>query len=243
MSLHALTFRITFFTAQFRKHYIKLFRDTYLMPLPSSIAGMIGAIIGIEKYELKKFAEKVDLLCGAELLSFNGYIYEYTRIFKFSREKISKIVEKLRTPEQAREMMPIYKSISLYNPEYKIAVALNNQKIYSEITDRLRKKDFVYEIYGGNDYNFVKDIKGIREAKVIKTNEGRGYILRKDFQDMRPVKKAIISIDRVIAEVRDLVLFVYSGDILAKEKLSAVDDGESIIFVHPASPYIVREIL
>ena len=50
--MHALTFIIQFQTAQFKKHLLKLFRGTYLIPPPSVVAGVFGAILGVDRLSL-----------------------------------------------------------------------------------------------------------------------------------------------------------------------------------------------
>jgi len=238
----ALTFKISFFTAQFRKHHVKLYRDTYLMPLPSTISGMIGAILGIRRKYLKDFVKKVSMLCGSELLSFDGHINEFVRIFKFPRERISKILEKLRDPKGSRELLPVYKSISLFQPVYKIAVALKNENVYVDLLRRLRELDFAFDIYGGNDYNFVKDIWDIKEAKVIMSKTGRGYCPSDEFSNISPGNEVIIVSDMVLADVKEKFIFAYGGDMILKQEKEVVEDDESKVFVYPAEKFLVSEL-
>ena len=242
MMHYALTFKISFFTAQFRKHHVKLYRDTYLMPLPSTIAGIIGAILGIRRRELKNFARNVNLYCGAELIGYDGYVHELARIFKFPRAKISEIVKRLRDPKAARELQPIYKSISLYEPKYKIAVALRNKEIYDDLLRRLRELDFVFDIFGGNDYNFVKDIWDIREARFARSSVGRGYCSSMHFKSVSSGSEVIIVGDMVLANVKEKFIFTHGGDVFLKTEKEVVDDGESRIFVHPAEIFLVSEL-
>ena len=56
------------------------------MPLPSTIAGLIGAILGIRRKFLIEFVKQKDMHCGAELIGFDGYISEYVRFFKFPKK-------------------------------------------------------------------------------------------------------------------------------------------------------------
>jgi len=212
------------------------------MPLPSTICGIIGAILGVNRRDLKEFASKVDLHCGAELIKFDGYISEIARIFKFPKQKILDIVKKLKDPKKAKELQPLYKSIMLYRPQYKLAIALNDEDVYFKIIRRLKTLDFKYEIYGGNDYNFVENIWEIKEAKLITTNIGQGYCLGKDFNDVLIKDESMILSDIVLADIKDRLIFAYGAEICTKGKIKAVDDGESKIFVHQASKFLVSEL-
>jgi CRISPR-associated Cas5-like protein len=83
----ALTFDISFETAQFRKHLLKMYRDTYLMPLPSTIAGMVGAIFGIRRRALKGFVSERKILAGVAMLGFEGLINEMAILLKMKRKR------------------------------------------------------------------------------------------------------------------------------------------------------------
>jgi len=212
------------------------------MPLPSTIAGIIGAILGIRRKELRDFIYDVNLYCGAELISYDGYVKELARIFKFPKGKISEIVRKLKDPKTARELQPIYESVSLYEPEYKIAVALRDKEIYDDLLRRLRELDFVFDIFGGNDYNFVKNIWDIKKARFIRSHVGRGYCLSKYFKSIRSGNKVIIVSDMVLANVKEKFIFTYGGDVFLKTEKEVVDDGESRIFVHLAEYFLISEL-
>ncbi|MGC8910415.1 MAG: CRISPR-associated protein Cas5, partial [Fervidicoccaceae archaeon] len=135
----ALTFRLSFETAQFKKHLIKLYRDTYIAPLPSAILGIVGAIVGVRRRELKEFACKKGILAGAVLLTYEGTVNETMTVVKMKNWR-----EYIRTPKR---------SVLLYRPEYKVAVASSSQKLMKELEERISRLDFEFEIFGGNDYN------------------------------------------------------------------------------------------
>jgi len=241
--LYALTFKISFFTAQFRKHYVKLYRDTYLIPLPSTVAGIIGAILGIKRKKLVDFAKKVNLYCGAELLSYEGYINEYVRIFKFSKTKKEKILMDLKNPKEAKKIQPVYKSISLYEPKYKLAIAMSDLEIYRDLLRRIRELDFTYDIFGGNDYNFVRNIWDTKEATFMKSAQGRGYCPQRFFKDLSQGDHILVVNDMVLSKVKEKYILVYGGDIILNREIECVDDRESKILVYLASNFLVSKLL
>jgi len=209
------------------------------MPLPSTIAGIVGAILGVRRKKLKEFVENTNLHCGAMLLGLDGYISEFIRLFKFPKESITTILKKLSDPKENKKLMPIYKSISLFKPKYKLAISLNNKTIYEELLERLKTYNFVYDIYGGNDYNFVEWIGEIKEAKVMKKKRGWGYCPVELFSSIGSGYSAVVSSDIVVANIKKKFVFVYGAEVHLKGESWVVDDGESIIFIYEAKPFIV----
>ncbi len=212
------------------------------MPLPSTIAGLIGAILGIRRKFLIEFVKQKDMHCGAELIGFDGYISEYVRFFKFPKKRKSEILKLLEDPKKRKELMPVYKSLSLFQPKYRIAIAVNDEDLRDELMYRLRNFEFVYDVYGGNDYNFVDRIWAIKKAKILTSDRGRGYCSIDDFKSVEPDGKAIISSDVVLANVKKKFVFVCYGEIILKNKLLVVQDDESRVIVHKASPFLVTNL-
>lgn len=257
-----LTFVVRFQTAQFKVHFQKLTRRTYLIPPPSAVAGLFGAILGVPRNELKSFCKKQNVLVGAELRDLQGYYTTISRIFKFDRSS-GEVIELLkewlsrRPASKKRQLTNIYKDMAglmplkesegLFRPEYKFAVAAKDEVI-KECLRRIRELDFEYEIFGGNDYNFVEYIGNVREAYLIKTKEGSGYCQTKHIQSIKAQNYTIItntkcSLGRgflrlpivIFAPVgpdMETFAFVYGANIIATLEKNAIYDGESTIFVH-----------
>jgi CRISPR-associated Cas5-like protein len=235
-SLKALTFKIRFLTAQFKDHTSKLTRRTYLIPPPSVVAGVFGAILGLKRKELAELSK--GMLAGAELRSLNGRIVTLARIFKFEEEgPISTIKE----------------SEELYMPEYKFAVASCDESLMDEGIRRLRDFDFQYEIFGGNDYHFVEFIGEPRIAKMDRSREGYGYCPREYFERIEAesfniaydtsaiegTRSPIVMPVTFLANVNKEFVQAYGAKIITKRELNVVDDGESKIFVYEVSPFLV----
>jgi len=252
--MKALTFVIGFQTAQFKVHVQKLSRRTYLIPPPSAVAGIFGAILGVPRKELKNYCRKQKLLVGAELRSLEGYYTTISRIFKFDRDEkgIKRLLEKwLRKPMDVRiykdivGLMPLKESEELFRPEYKFAIAAEDEVI-DEGLRRIRELNFEYDIFGGNDYHFVHYIGDAREARLIRSKEGTGYCPAKDVYSINAQEYEIIAANSCLSErgislpvvisapvgpVMDVFTFVYKASIITKSERYAVQDDESTIFV------------
>jgi len=226
MPLYGFTFFISFETAQFKKHIAKLYRSTYLIPLPSTIVGIVGAILGVTRENLRKFSSDKNIHAGAELICFDGTAYELARIHQF---------------KDGRQLIPtIKRSEFLYNPKYKFAVAMSDRSVLEECMNRISSLDFEFEVFGGNDYNFLASIGKPNLGKVIESREGRGYCPLRFFYSIKPDDdKAIVSSDYVHANIREKYVFAYKATIACRKELPVVNDGKSKIFVYPARDFIV----
>lgn len=212
----ALTFKIEFDTAQFKKHLLKLYRDTYLIPLPSSIAGIVGAILGIKKFNLRDWARQNELLAGALMLSYEGIVDEMMTVVKMKGW-----MGFLRTPK---------KNIILFRPKYKVAIASLNQELTKELEERIKNLDFEFEIFGGNDYNFVSWIGEIRKARLELSSEGHGYCKLEDLKEVEGM--GTIHLDEVNDGTVSKYAFSQGVKMRLKEPRFTVNDGEHSIFVH-----------
>jgi len=253
--MKALTFIIRFQTAQFKVHFQKLTRRTYLIPPPSAVAGIFCGILGVPRNELKDYCEAQKILVGAELRRLEGFYTTISRIFKFDRDErgLVRLLNKWsKTPRDGRVykdivgLMPIKESEELFRPEYKIAIAANDEVI-SEGLRRLRNLDFEYEVFGGNDYHFVDYIGDPNEARYVKSKEGSGYCPAEDLQSIKSqefrvvinckhlsrtnAQLPIVMFSPVGPEMRCFV-FAYGARLVTKSERSAVKDEDSTIFVY-----------
>ena len=67
-----LTFLVSFFRSHFKRHETKKFRSTYILPPPTVVWGIVGAVLGVERDGLIDFVKENNLSVGAELCSFKG---------------------------------------------------------------------------------------------------------------------------------------------------------------------------
>lgn len=165
-TMQAHTFSISFFTAHFKRHETKKFRSSYLLPPPTVIWGIIGAIFGVEREELGKFAEENSLIVGAELCDFKGLATEKATLLEWKYDDILKKKVYISTVEDFE---------FLIEPHYRIGVQ-GEVSLIDELKERIEKKKFEYDIYGGISDCFLKDVKNEHEAKFIEKTEARGMI-------------------------------------------------------------------
>lgn len=218
----ALTFMISFETAQFKKHLIKLYRDTYLSPLPSTVLGMLGAVMGVRRGHLREFACEKGLLTGAALMSYEGIVSETMTVVKMKGWR-----EYIRTPKM---------SVLLYKPIYKVAVASPDRELIEEFKDRLLRLDFEFELFGGNDYNFLSWIGEMREAELVRAKQGIGYCRLTDLDGFEG--SGTLHID----EVKEAKVFRYAFSqgvtLKLKNDALAVQDGQHTVFVHESWKFV-----
>ncbi|MEM1522160.1 MAG: CRISPR-associated protein Cas5 [Thermofilaceae archaeon] len=263
--MKALTFIVRFRTAQFKQHYQKLARRTYLIPPPSAVAGIFGAILGVPWNQLKEFCSKHGVRAGAELRSLEGYYVTISRIFKFDQERSSRegILRLLRdywsgSSKAYYDMLglrPLKESEELFRPEYKLAIAAKDG-VVEEGLRRLRNLDFEYEIFGGNDYHFVEYVGDAQEAEFVRSAEGVGYCPAEHVLQIRAQGRryeVVCNTELLVSRRSSLPLvvsapvgpgleyftFVYRAVIVAKSEIDAVRDRESVIFVYDPSRYLV----
>ena len=259
--LKALTFKVCFLTAQFKDHTSKLGRRTYLIPPPSVVAGIYGAILGIERKKLVEVSK--ELMAGAELKSLGGRITTLARIFKIDRTA-PQLLTLLKSYycgdrgkiKEIQELLPIKESEELYMPEYKFAIASNNESLIYNGFERLKRLDIEYDLFGGNDYHFVEYIGDPKLADVEKGREGYGYCPREDFEGVESTSFNIVFSATAIESMRSPIIVpvtflaninrdfiqVYGAKIITKRELSIVNDIESKIFIYEVAPFLVMQI-
>jgi CRISPR-associated Cas5-like protein len=261
--MKALTFSIKFYTAQFKDHAQKMTRKTYLIPPPSVVAGIFGAILGISKDELVKMSENI--LAGAEMRFLGGRIVTFSRIFKIDRPTKEllkllrlyhagiKIHKGINVLKDIQSLLTIKESEELYLTEYKFALASTDERLIDEGYRRIENLEFEYEIFGGNDYHFVDHIGKPKYAILEKSYEGYGYCPREDFNRIEADSFSIVrNIEliteknipvilpvRFLANVNKDFLQVYGAKIISKRELDVVNDRESKIFVYNVKPFLV----
>lgn len=160
MKVH--TFLISFFTAHFKRHETKKFRSSYILPPPTVIWGFIGAMFGVEREELNNFAKENNFAVGAELYDFKGLATEKATLMPW--DKSNKVF--IRTIEDFE---------FLIEPSFRVGIYAKNELIEG-LKDRIEKRNFDFDIYGGISDCFLKDIKNEKDAKIVKKTDLRGMI-------------------------------------------------------------------
>jgi len=160
--MEAHTFLISFLIAHFKRHETKKFRSSYFLPPPTALWGIIGAIFGIKREQMIKFVKENDLTVGAELCSFRGLAIEKATLMTWDDE----IKGYTRTVEYFE---------FLIEPQYRIGIYAKRELI-KELIERIEKRNFEFDIYGGISDCFMKDIENENDAKFVEKRNVRGMI-------------------------------------------------------------------
>ena len=154
--MKALVVEISFFEAFFKVHYTKGFRLTYPVPLPTTVAGIFGAFLGIDRDKLAR--EFSEMLFGAKLVNYDGMISENATYLQYKAGGVT------------RGAAPL---LIINNPTYLIAIASDEKKI-GYVKERL-KDSVEYLPYGGQNDFFPKDWKIVGMKDITKNNEISNY--------------------------------------------------------------------
>ena len=151
--MNALVVEISFFEAFFKVHYTKGFRLTYPIPLPTSVAGIFGAFLGVERERLRE--EFNGMLFGAKLLRYIGIASENATFLQYKAKGVERGVTQ----------------ISIVNePTYLIAMAGEGKRL-EKATEKIRNS-VSFLSYGGQNDFFVKNwkivgIEDVEESNII----------------------------------------------------------------------------
>jgi CRISPR-associated Cas5-like protein len=154
--MKALLVEISFSEAFFKVHYTRGFRLTYPIPLPTSVAGIFGAFLGIKREELRK--ECNGMFFGAKMVKYGSIVSENARFIQYKR----------KGPEKGAAQLSI-----INNPTFLIAVASQEEKIMK--VEKEIKEYIKFLPYGGQNDFFPIDwrVKGYEEVE--ETDEITNY--------------------------------------------------------------------
>ncbi len=175
--MYALLAEVSFCEAHFREHFTEVNPLTYPAMLPTTVAGLFGAMLGWDRKEAEKKAK--DFLFGSKLIELKGITHELARItqYKAGKPKIPS---------------PLVKVELLVEPKFLIAMAGKKERIL-ECAQQL-KNGMRYLPYGGRNEHFLRDIatndvlQEVTRGKIIenyapidwveevKVKESRGWV-------------------------------------------------------------------
>jgi len=196
--------KIDFFEAFFKVHYTKTTRLTYPAPLPTSVAGIFGAMLGWERNEKKPPKNANRFLFGSKILSLEGIVTEQA------------------TYVQAPKNIKGVASLSILNePSYLIAIA--GEELEIERYQKQLAGGCEYLPYGGQNDFFVKDISLIGKENVGPSKEIENYAPKDLVEKVQLEKGASIYTLPVAHRCEDMdnIFYFVSGGgklILRKEK-------------------------
>jgi len=165
----ALVVEIAFFEAFFKVHYTKGARLSYHMPLPTSVAGIFGAMLGWNRAAEGCLGEANGLLFGSKMLFSKGIVTEEATY--------------IEAPKNIRGVAPI----SLVNePSYLVAMAGEEVVIHKYQKQLLI--GYSYLPYCGQNDFFVKEINIVGFQDVKPSKEIENYA-PKDFVERVELEK------------------------------------------------------
>ena len=205
--MKAIVSKITFYEAFFKVHYTKGSRLTYPIPLPTTVAGIFGAMLGIDRTELQNRFE--NFYFGAKLLNYDGMIIEHETFIQFKTMKVEKGV--------------VHSQI-INHPTYLIALAGEDKSI-TKFYDFLRSGNLIYLPYGGQNDFFVEDIRIIGLADVINSNVISNYAPQ-DMVKALKSKEIMFNILPVMHTYSDNpnFYFVLKGELELKESVKIIEN-------------------
>lgn len=159
--MNAILLKITFSEAQFRVHHTIGFRNTYLIPLPPTLAGIFAALLGLPREKVPDHFGSHYF--GAKLIDFKGICKELTTFVQY----------KTYRKDTIESEWGVMSSMILNTPTYIIASA-SNGSIINQLYDNL-KEGIVYYPYGGQCDYFTENFEILEVKEVTKSNRVENY--------------------------------------------------------------------
>lgn len=196
---------ISFFEAFFKVHYTKGFKLTYPAPLPTTVAGMFGAILGVDRKECKEVF--MNSFFGAKLLGVKGDFSENTTFMQYKEKEVIKGVAE---------------TIILNNPTYLIAMVDEDEVV--EDFHRKMCRRIVYLPYGGQNDFFVENIKILNPVPLEKSLLIENYAPQDLVEKVEMVKDTQLQILPVKHKFskNPNFYFVFNGKLRLKEEIPSV---------------------
>jgi len=201
INLKALAIKIKFSEAFFKVHYTKASRLTYPIPLPTSVAGMFGSMLGLQRKA-----------CGEQFKEylFGAAVVSGTQI-NIQTENCSYML--LTKKERGVERISI-----LNSPEYYIVIAgkeVGISNYYNKITSEIK-----YLPFGGQNDFFPLDWKIIGLTEVTKKTKVSGYVPTNWVSSIhQDTKLEILPVAHNISTISESFTFILSGAVEIREQI------------------------
>jgi CRISPR-associated Cas5-like protein len=202
---------ISFYEAFFKVHYTKGFRLTYPLPLPTSVAGIFGSMLGIDRGNLKD--EFKGLYFGAGLRSYDGIIVENETFMQYKGAR----VEKGAVHAQV-----------INHPRYLLVMAGESSKL-AQYYNLLEDEGLAYLPYGGQNDFFVEDINLRGFSEVAEKNIVDNYAPQ-DMVERIESKETTFNILPVMHNYSENpnFYFILEGSLRLKRPVETVERGINI---------------
>lgn len=207
----ALILQIDFFEAHFKVHYTKGHRLTYPIPLPTSVAGILAGILGVDGR--KAIVQFRDYLFGAALVDQN--IAEAIENITF-----------LQFKDKGRKF--VGRTHILVNPSYYIAVQCSNpEELQSKIVEGIQ-----YLPFGGQNDYFAKDWKVVDIRDVTTSTKVSNYLHSESVGELTSgVSLQVLPVMHKLGEKEDFY-FIMQGDVVSKHDMQVCSVGDKNIALY-----------
>ncbi|MEM3396874.1 MAG: CRISPR-associated protein Cas5 [Thermoplasmata archaeon] len=228
--MKALVIRITFFEAFFKVHYTKTSRLSYPIPLPTSVAGMFGSMLGLSRRNAARtFTDCVFGACvdSSKKIAENRENATYMLFSKLKQQNRGKGVE----------------TISILNePTYLIAIGGDESKIM-EIGNQLSKA-ICYLPFGGQNDFFVKDWEIVGNFEIKNSEFVSNYIPTMWIGEITSgTSFQILPVNHNLADIDKNFTFILNGCVkLKKERMNEINTVEvsgKYIALYPLHKFVL----
>jgi len=219
--MQAILSQITFYEAFFKVHHTKGFRLTYPMPLPTSVAGIFGAMLGIDRTKMKD--EFYDLLFGSGLVKHDGLVIENETFIQYKKTQIQKGVFRDAIRGVVRTQL-------VNHPTYIMAMAGQSDKI-GRYHAFLADHKMVYLPYGGQNDFFVEDFE-IKDVTDVSQSDIVSNYAPQDMVSKLESSETVLSILPVMHTYSDNpnFYFVLKGQLRLKRPVNVAGDAKIALY-------------
>jgi CRISPR-associated protein Cas5, Hmari subtype len=179
-TLPIVIFRVSGRYAHFRRPYTNVSSLSYPFPPRPTIAGLLGAILGIQKYKVADTFNEISLTVA---VAIEKQVKTVTHVTNFRQDGIGGIDYSITKPKKgwkSKELknIPPYNEVTqipmelLRNPSLMIYVHLNNKSMFSELVSRLKTNRFVYTPCLGLS-EFLASVEYVDDGNAIKLETGK----------------------------------------------------------------------
>lgn len=232
--MKALVFDIKGDYGHFRKFYTTSSPLTFSIPPRTTVCGIIGALIGLDKEEYLNYFKKEDAKIAIQILS----PISKTRLsLNLIDTKTAKMYSKIENRTQVTYEL-------LKNPSYRIYFSHNDENIYNKVKSYLEENKNYYtlslglsefiaehEYKGEIDLQYASDNEFTYIDTVIKFNEDLEIKFESNKEYFKDTMQNEMNNERVVTEYIKVLLERTGKPIRCKIDYYLGDRGEKIVFL------------
>jgi CRISPR-associated Cas5-like protein len=218
----ALIIKIAFFEAHFKVHHTKKFRLSYPIPLPTSVAGLFGSMLGIDRNEI--------------VSRFKNYKFGAAAVTEHNES-----VEQATFIQQGKGVRGVADMHLLVNPTLYLAANNDNEQEINEIASRL-ERGIEHLPFGGQNDFFPKDWQIVGSMPVEFSTKVGNY-LPSDFVNhvTEDVWMEILPVMHKLGKTQEFY-FVTGGQLISNRNLPVCQvNGKNIALYGLDNFYLVGD--